>query len=461
MAIVNNLTADINDLWGDCLSEIRSFLPDQTWQTWFKPLKAKAISGEKLTLTVPNKFYSEWIEQHYKDLIRSTFQKLTGMPVDLAFDISLSSVEKKEMEDRHRSELIPRKKAVEQADEVRLNERYTFDTYVEGPHNQFAKVASKAVSESPGNTSFNPLLIYGGSGLGKTHLLQAIGNKVRKSFPAKRIMYVSSEKFMLDYISSLQNNKMHEFSSKYRKCDLLLVDDIQFLQAKEGTQEQFFHTFNELYHAGKQIVITADRTPKEMKGVEERLISRFLSGLMVDIQPPDLETRIAILKNKAQTEELEIPDDVINFIANNIKSNVRELESATIKVFAYSSLKHMDIDISLAKKVIKDILGVKPSTSISIDHIVKSVARIYRVSENEIIGKSRQKIIALARQVAMYFARELSGDSLKSIGLRLGGRDHSTVIHACSSIAAKIKNDATFSKEMDTLRSQIELNIFE
>ncbi|MCK5519562.1 MAG: chromosomal replication initiator protein DnaA, partial [Candidatus Marinimicrobia bacterium] len=346
-------------------------------------------------------------------------------------------------------------------DDIRLNERYVFDTFVEGPHNRFAKVASKAVGESPGNTSFNPLLIYGGSGLGKTHLLQAIGSHVRQKFPGKNIIYVSSEKFMQDYISALQNNRSRDFTSKYRSCDLLLVDDIQFLESKTGTQEQFFHTFNELYQAGKQIVITADRTPKEMKGVEERLISRFISGLMVDIQPPDLETRIAILKKKALNEDLEIPDEVLSFVANNIKNNVRELESAIIKIFAYSSLTNMDIDITLAKRVIKDILGIKQSSKISIEHILKSVSKTYHISENEIIGKGRQKITAMARQIVMYFARELSGDSLKSIGLRLGGRDHSTVIHACNTIVEKMKKDEDFKSELDTLRNQIELNSLE
>lgn len=449
------------------MTEMKARLTDQAWQNWFEPVKPTSLEGGVLNIAVPNKITKEWIEQHYKETVQDIILQITGDSMDLNLQIVPVAIKAgagtgSGSTGQNTSVIPPRNRASNDPyEDIRLNERYVFETFVEGPHNRFAKVASKAVGESPGDTSFNPLLIYGGSGLGKTHLLQAIGNNVRNKFPDKNIIYVSSEKFMMDFISSLQNNRSRDFNAKYRNCDILLVDDIQFLQSKEGTQEQFFHIFNELYQARKQIVITADRTPKEMKGVEERLISRFLSGLMVDIQPPDLETRIAILKKKAFDEDLKIPDDVISFIANNIKKNVRELESATIKIFAYSSLTHMDIDINLAKKVIKDILGVKQSTTISIDHIMKSVAKKYRISENEIIGKSRQKIIALSRQITMYFARELSGDSLKSIGLRLGGRDHSTVIHACGTVSDKMKNDDGFKREMDTLRNQIELNTFE
>lgn len=459
---MDNLTGDVQSLWEGAVQAIQKAIPELTYQTWFMPIKAVGRVDGEIILSVPNQFHKDWIDKNYKepllhalyDVYKSELRYkfiVENVPGTAAFGVS----------NENPVQHAPEKYSHLYDDRYSFfNPRYTFETFVEGPHNQFAKAASRAVADALGNTPFNPLLIYGGTGLGKTHLIQSIGNYVRMQNMALRIVYVSSEKFMVDYIAALRNNKMTDFNQLYRRADLLLVDDIQFLQSREGTQEQFFHTFNELYQLGKQIVITSDRTPKEMQGVEERLVSRFLSGLTVDIQAPNLETRVAILQKKARIENLEIPDEVIDFIAQNITTNVRELESAMTRIFAHSSLTHLDITVELAKKVIRDILGVKRSKVVSVEGILKAVSAYYHISENDIMGKNRQKEIALARQVIMYLSRELSGDSLKSIGLRLGRRDHTTVIHACNTIKDKTEFEPEFKRQVNALKNQIELQLY-
>jgi chromosomal replication initiator protein len=452
-------------LWEQALGQLRKVLPDHSYQTWFMPIKPIKRKNGTMTLSVPNRFYAEWIESNYKELLTRVLGNIDESLSSYFFIVEPSpppatpSDGKPVKNSGENQAYLPVNQPVDER-YAHLNHRYTFDTFVEGPHNQFAKAASKAVADALGNTPYNPLLIYGGTGLGKTHLIQSIGNYARLQGGSGRIVYVSSEKFMVDYITALRNNRLSDFTSVYRRADLLLVDDIQFLQNREGTQEQFFHTFNELYQRGKQIVITSDRTPKELQGVEERLVSRFLSGLTVDIQPPNFETRVAILQKKARLETLEIPDEVIDFIAQNITSNVRELESAMTRIFAYSSLTHLDITVDVAKKVIRDILGVKKSKIISVDSIMKTVSSYYRISENDIMGKNRRKEIALARQIIMYLSRDMSGDSLKSIGLRLGRRDHTTVIHACATIKEKIDRDPAFRSQINALKNQIELQLY-
>ncbi|HDR04042.1 MAG TPA: chromosomal replication initiator protein DnaA [Candidatus Marinimicrobia bacterium] len=465
-AIVDNFAhRETIHLWETIMGDLRKLLPEHSYQTWFMPIKPVKQNGETLTLSVPNRFYAEWIESNYKELLTRVLENVNPELSSYFFIVEPAPPQELQKEgsiEKTRHITSPAHTEHPPIDEryAHLNHRYTFDTFVEGPHNQFAKAASKAVADALGNTPYNPLLIYGGTGLGKTHLIQSIGNYARQKGGPRNIVYVSSEKFMVDYITALRNNRLSDFTGIYRKADLLLVDDIQFLQNREGTQEQFFHTFNELYQRGKQIVITSDRTPKELQGVEERLVSRFLSGLTVDIQPPNFETRVAILQKKARLEYLEIPDEVIDFIAQNITSNVRELESAMTRIFAYSSLTHLDITVDVAKKVIRDILGVKKSKVISVESIMKTVAAYYRISENDIMGKNRRKEIALARQIIMYLSRDMSGDSLKSIGLRLGRRDHSTVIHACTTIKEKIDQDPSFRSQINALKNQIELQLY-
>ncbi len=444
-------------LWEECLHLIKERIPDQTYETWFKPIKPVHLDQNKLTVQVPSHFFYEWIENHYKDLMSKVLKQVSGNGLKLAYSVVYSE------EDN----VIP---ATPQSSEPRINKgtqtptylnaRYTFENFVEGDNNEFARAAALAIAEAPGGTSFNPLVIYGGVGLGKTHLAQAIGNKSLKDNTSKKVLYTSSEKFTIEFINSIKNNKTTEFSEHYRNVDLLLVDDVQFFQKKESTQEQFFHTFNALYQAGKQIVLTSDRAPKELSGMEERLLSRFHAGLIADIQPPDLETRIAILQHKAQEDGIEIPYDIIEFLAANITSNVRELEGALIRLLAFSSLSNTDITVELAKRVLREIIGKRFTSSVSIEDIQRTTGKIMDVGESEIIGKGRKKEIALARQVAMYLCREMTGSSLKTIGLHFGGRDHSTVVHACKVIDEKIKEDDNLLQQVKSIKHKVEISQF-
>lgn len=449
--------------WNACLKDLENDLNQQSFSSWFSPLRFCSNENDVLTLAAPNKFHIEFIEYNYWNTLSPVINKYFPENKKVQFIINpninrefsepsplpdLSAAPKK-------GENAAAKKPLKQDLYSTFNSRFTFEEFVEGPHNQFAKVAASSVSENPGR-SYNPLFIYGGTGLGKTHLLQAVGNRVYARNPYSRVMYVSIDTFMRDFIDAIQNNKKNDFSLLYKQADILLVDDVQFLRSREGTQEQFFHIFNDLLQRDKQIVITSDRPPKELEGLEERLVSRFLSGLMVDVQAPDFESRIAILQHKTLIENLDIPYEVIEFIAQNISSNIRELEGALTTMLARSSLNHVDITLGLAKAVLMDIKGVKRDRIISIDTVQKVVTRYYKVSENEIIGKGRRKEVALARQVMMYLCRELCGASLKTIGLRLGGRDHTTVMYGVREIGKRIRNDQAFKKEIALLTQQIE-----
>ncbi len=311
------------------------------------------------------------------------------------------------------------------------------------------------MSETPGQQSFNPLVIYGGVGMGKTHLLHAIGNKITEESPEKKVVCASSEKFTLDFISSIQKNRTVEFSKSYRIADVLLIDDIQFFQGKEQTQEQFFHTFNELFQSGKQIVMTADRYPGEMIGLQDRLLSRFKSGLSVDIQPPDFETRVAIVMEKAEVNGLKLPYDIIELIGTHIKKNVRDLESTIIRLLAHSSLSNREIDYGLAKKVIKERIGSSAISDLSIEDIIRRVSETTHIKEKEIVGASRKMEIAEARQISIYLCREILGTPLVSIGMHFGGRDHSTVLHACRVVENKTKKDQRISALVGELKNEL------
>ena len=330
-----------------------------------------------------------------------------------------------------------------------LNSRYTFDTFIEGKDNQFAKAACSSVSESPGNTPFNPLLIYSATGLGKTHLLQAIGNSLFKKLPNYQITYLTSERFMLEFISSIQKNKSTDFANQYRTSDILLIDDVQFFEAKEQTQEQFFHLFNALYEKNKQIVLTVDKHPNELSGIKERLVSRFQSGLIVDIQPPDLETRIAILMNEAEQNNLNLSYKITEFIASTIKTDIRKMKGVLVRLLAISSLKQVDITIGLVKTVLRDMVGENEFQNISIERISKTVTAKMEIPERFINGKSRRKDIAMGRQIIMYLSRELTNLPLSAIGKQIGKRDHSTVVHACKTVENRISKDSNFKDMID------------
>ncbi|MDZ7263105.1 MAG: chromosomal replication initiator protein DnaA [candidate division KSB1 bacterium] len=452
------MTSNCVDIWTKALSVIKENLNEQTYTTWFKPIIPVNFENKKLTVQIPSHFFYEFIETHYSDLINKSLQQIIGDEAQLLYSVVVNN--KNEILNGHlaTNSVLPQNLPIakDPSFESHLNERYTFSNFVEGSNNQFARAASLAVANSPGKTTFNPLVIYGGVGLGKTHLIQAIGNAIKVKDRKKRILYVSSERFTVEFIDAIQNNRPKEFSNNYRNVDILLMDDIQFFTTKERTQEEFFHTFNTLYQSGRQIVLTSDRPPKELKGIEERLISRFQWGLVVDIQPPDLETRTAILQKKAEENHLTLPQEIIDLFATNITSNIRELEGSLIRLLAKSSLQGKDINLELAKDVLKDLsLGSK--RSLTIEEIQRLVCDHFKIPEDLIRAKNRKKEVALARQISMYLAKKMTPHSLKTIGLHFGGRDHSTVIHAIQTIDEIRKADKKIQEDLSILERKIEL----
>lgn len=442
---------DNGKLWRECLSHLSKRIRKQSFCTWLKATRGLPSPEGTIRVAVPNKFVADWLEEHYLNLIRETIREVTQRDFTLAFHVS------KDSKDYHPQMSMdfdqpPKKRlfAENVPGEVGLNPKYTFDAFVVGDSNQFAHAASLAVAEAPGRTKFNPLYIYGGVGLGKTHLVQAIGQFARDAYEGMKVLYVTSEKFTSDFINSLTSNTTRDFVNLYRNVDILLLDDIQFFTGKESTQEQFFHTFNVLYQNGKQIVLTSDRPPREIRGVEERLVSRFQQGLVTDIQPPDLETRIAILNKKTESDGISIPIEVATFIADNVTSNIRELEGSLIRLLAYASFNSKEITVELAKEVLKDTIrnGTK---QVTMEQIQRKVAASHNLSFETLCSKRKTQEIALARQVAMYLARSLTNNSLKTIGLHFGGRDHSTVIHACTQVAENLKKDHNLKLKVDEI----------
>ncbi|MFQ6673946.1 MAG: chromosomal replication initiator protein DnaA [Fidelibacterota bacterium] len=446
----------LTDLWKEVADQIRPRITEQAYATWFDPIRAVALDGSVLTLEVPSQFYYEWIDRHYRSLILEELSRIARRDVQLRYSIVVGdSVQGGNLSDEPVGEEQSQPPRTRYDRGSALNKRYTFGSFVEGSNNQLAKAAAVSVAESAGQTSFNPLLVYGDVGLGKTHLVQAIGNHVLGSHPQRRVHYTTSEKFTLDFISSIQNNKTADFSGRYRGVDLLIVDDIQFLQKKEQTQEQFFHTFNELYQQGKQIVLTTDRHPRELYGLKDRLVSRFQSGLIVDIVAPNLETRIAILQKKAEEDNLDIPYEITEFIATNIRDNIREMEGALIKLLAYSSLSHSDITMDVARRALRETLGRSKLYSLTIDDVIRGVSAATNIPENKLIGKGRKMEVALARQIAMYLCRDVVEASLENVGLHFGGRDHTTVIHACRTVEAKMQEVPLFKQKVEGIKSRL------
>ena len=437
------------DIWKSVFCVLVESLPKHAMDAWFEPMKAIGITDGEVLLEVPNQFFCEWIDSHYKKelvtAIRSADDTLTG------YRFSIGAVSK-EFEE---SGLVQKQTKVPQVHQNNLNRQYSFENFIEGSNNEFAKNAARSVAEHPGENNFNPLIIYGGVGLGKTHLMHATGNAAIIKNPNLKVVVVTSEKFTLDFVNSLRKNKTIEFAQQYRSADILLIDDIQFFRGKEQTQEQFFHTFNVLHQAGKQIVMTADKYPGEMKGLQTRLLSRFQSGLSVDVQPPNFEVRVAILLEKAEQNGVSLDYDVIEFIARHIKNNIRDLEGAIIRILAKSSLLNKEIDHALVRDVIRERIGGQLKTDITIEEIVKKVSEYSTVSEKDIVGKSRKMEIAEARQVSMFLCREIMGTSLSGIGLFFGGRDHTTVMHAIKSIGKKFESNNNIKKSVTTLRKEL------
>ena len=438
-----------NQIWGEALSHLKAQLPGHALSAWFEPVEPIGLSDNKILLEVPNQFFAEWIESHYEKELESSLNSIGGM--DYGFKFVINSNPSKISAD---STTTPqqRPKVLQQNN---INKLYRFDNFIEGGNNEFAKNAALSVANNPGENGFNPLIIYGGVGLGKTHIMHAIGNRAVELNNHLNVVIVTSEKFTLDFVNGLRKNKTIEFAQKYRKADVLLIDDIQFFRGKEQTQEQFFHTFNALHQAGKQIVMTADKYPGEMKGLQDRLLSRFESGLSVDVQPPNFEVRVAILLEKAEQNGLTLDYDIIEFIARHVKNNVRDLEGTIIRILAKSSLMNKEIDHNLVREVVQERTGGRLNNDISMEDIIQKVSNISSISEDEIVGKSRKSEISDARQVSMYLSREIIGTSLNNIGLFFGGRDHTTVIHAVNTITNKIESDTRIKNMLSVVKQEL------
>jgi chromosomal replication initiator protein len=440
-------SSNVREVWEEALAVIRSRISRQSFEAWFRPLTLGTVEENRVQILLPNRFFKVWFEEHYVGLLRSALEDLLFNKVDIRLvlperDAAASPLAPEESTERR----APRRVRDTGA---QLNPKYTFDSFVVGTSNQFAHAACMAVGEQLART-YNPLFIYGGVGLGKTHLLHAIGHHARQRDPRIRVSYVSSEKFTNDLINAIRFDATVEFRNRYRSLDLLLIDDIQFIAGKERTQEEFFHTFNDLYDSSKQIVISSDRVPREIPTLEERLRSRFEWGLIADIQPPDLETKAAILRKKAQAQGVRLPDEVSLFIAKHVKSSIRELEGSLVRLAAQASFTHRDITLDLAQEVLKE-LSAEQQRLPTISTIQKAVADFYGVRVDDLRSRGRNKSIVLPRQVAMYLCREIVKASLPDIGDGFGGKDHSTVIHSCEKVKRKIAGEETFRKQVDEL----------
>jgi len=441
-------------LWQETLEKLKNELSKPSFETWLSSTRLLHIDGDTLVISVPNEFAKDWLESRYAPLIRSSVQSVLGHSVSLRFIIPSP-------EGIYAEDLIlstPNSPiALIQDEQIpnSLNTKYTFDTFVIGNSNRFAHAASLAVAESPAK-SYNPLFIYGGVGLGKTHLMHAIGHHVLQRSPSTKVLYVSSEKFTNELIDSIRDENSIEFRNHYRNVDILLIDDIQFLAGKERTQEEFFHTFNALHEANKQIIISSDRPPKEIPTLEDRLRSRFEWGLITDIQAPDLETRIAILRKKAKLENLQVPNEVMVYIADKIHSNIRELEGALIRVMAFASLSSLPINNEVAVEALKDIIPANSTKQITIEIIQQSVAGYFHLSPSEFKAKKRTRAVAFPRQIAMYLSRQLTDSSLPKIGDEFGGRDHTTVMHAHDKITQALRSDPLLEKKVNEMIQRIQ-----
>ncbi|UII34948.1 chromosomal replication initiator protein DnaA [Fulvivirga ulvae] len=466
---------DCETVWSDCLRVIKDNVAEQSFNTWFQPIVPLKCADDILTIQVPSQFFYEWLEEHYVHVLKKAIIAVMGPKARLEYSVivdrgnSKSSPLSVSLPNRTPSRnynasngkdeyISPfQLKSVDSLyQESQLNPNNTFDSYIEGDCNRLARSAGYAVAQKPGVTSFNPLMLYGGVGLGKTHLVQAIGNEIKNNLSDRFVLYVSSEKFTNQFIDALRNNKAQEFQNFYMQVDILIIDDVQFLAGKERTQEIFFHIFNHLHQAGKQIVMTSDCPPRDLKGLQERLLSRFKWGLTADLQQPDYETRVAIIQRKMQSDGIYIPENVIEYLAYSVDTNIRELEGVLISLIAHASLNRVDIDLELAKQTLKNIVH-DIETEVGIDYIQKTVAEFFKVEIASLKDKIRKKEIVIARQVAMYFSKEYTNHSLKAIGYHFGGRDHSTVIHAVQSVNDMMDTNASFKASVEELKKKLKM----
>ncbi len=437
------MSLQLNDIWNKTLELLKDEMTDISYNTWILTIEPISIDSNTVTLGVPADFQKGILESRYSYLIKNSLKQITHKDYNIYFSIPSQTQSRPAAQEYS-----------EDTSSLGLNPKYTFDTFVIGNGNRFAHAASLAVAEAPAK-AYNPLFLYGGVGLGKTHLMHAIGHFVLSQNPSLKVLYVSSEKFTNELINAIKDDKNEEFRYKYRNIDVLLIDDIQFIAGKERTQEEFFHTFNALYEANKQIIVSSDKPPKDINTLEDRLRSRFEWGLIADIAPPDLETRIAILRKKAQLEKLDVPDDVMVYIADKVASNIRELEGALNRVIAYSTLTEHKIDVDMAIEALKDMFNNSKTVVINAKTIQESVSRYFHLKTDELKSKKRSRDVSFPRQIAMYLCREMTDMSLPKIGDDFGGRDHTTVMHACE----KIKNDAESSAELRRTLEDIKKNI--
>jgi len=441
-------------LWHEMVKYIQEKSTGQSFEIWVKTIKPVSFAKNALILEVPSDFIESWLREKYMDLLVESIASVTGESSSIKFSTPEVKYAPKQKRAHSIKRIISEDRLLASSMDSMLNPRYTFDSFVVGSSNRFAHAASLAVAQSPAKT-YNPLFIYGDVGLGKTHLMQAIGDFVINKNIKKKIVYISSEKFTNQFIDAIRNGKINQFRKKYRKADVLLIDDIHFIAGKESTQEEFFHTFNELHDAHKQIVISSDKPPKNIQGLENRLISRFEGGLITDIQPPDLETRIAILQKKAEHEGLSMPHDVAYLVADNIKANIRELEGALVRLIAFASLTGEKIDINLANTALKDIIHSNKNRYINIDFIKQKTVEYFQIRLSDLSSNRRSRNIVLPRQIAMYLSRELTDLSLPEIGASFGGKDHTTVMHACVKIKKKTDSDNNFREIVDKIKELI------
>jgi len=449
------MDTDLKNLWDKTLDIIKSELSEVSFNTWIKSCEPISISSDTLKISVPNSFTQDILDKRYKDLVVNSIKAVCSKQYKIEFIIMSDSYDNEE----NKRNPNQRQKAIVVNDEMSstLNPKYTFKSFVIGNSNRFAHAASLAVAESPAK-AYNPLFIYGGVGLGKTHLMHAIGHYILENNPNAKVVYVSSEKFTNELINAIKDDKNEEFRNKYRNVDILLIDDIQFIAGKERTQEEFFHTFNELHDANKQIILSSDRPPKEIPTLEDRLRSRFEWGLIADIQVPDFETRMAILKKKADVENLNVANEVMGYIATKIKSNIRELEGALIRVIAYSSLTNREVTVDLATEALKDIISKKQGKHVTIDSIQDVVSSYFNLRVEDLKSQRRTRNVSYPRQIAMYLSRKLTDMSLPKIGEEFGGRDHTTVIHAYEKISGNLKTDDSLQHTINELTKKVTQN---
>jgi len=466
-------------VWNNCLLFIQDNITPQAYKTWFEPINAVKITETALSIQVPSKFFYEWLEEHYVKLLKVALTKELGEDAKLVYVIKMentygnrqpftekipsaqrSSLKSQSVDAPFKNKspelknpfVIPGIRNLEI--ESQLNPNYNFDNFLEGDSNRLARSAGMAVANKPGGTSFNPLLVFGGVGLGKTHLAHAIGVEIKDKYPEKTVLYISAEKFTQQYIESVKKNTRNDFIHFYQMIDILIVDDIQLLSGKAGTQDVFFHIFNHLHQNGKQVILTSDKAPVDMQDIEQRLLSRFKWGLSAELQHPGFETRIAIIKHKLFLDGVEMPEEIIEFLANNIKTNIRELEGAIISLIAHSSFNRKEITLDLAKKIVDNYVK-HTKREVSIDYIQKVVSDYFQMDVDTLQSKTRKRHIVQARQLAMFFAKKLTKASLASIGSQIGQRDHATVLHACKTVDNLASTDKQFRKYVEDLRKKL------